>query len=392
MPKENTNQTLNFDLPDSHPSGKNHLPAWLPLLLVLLTAAVCVNIFISFTRSGALQASATSENGVLPAQEQKNLALKLEKQGLSHAAALAWEQYLAVAAPNNENTALIWYRIGKLRQDAGDYEKALAAYYRSESFGETASIAPEMASRIQDCLESMGKFAALRHELSDRVGMESSGDSPDTGATVLAEIGTMKITKADLDRHIEKLIDQQMRMSGVSLAPAERLNQKKALFNQLSSSDSQQMILGQMVGESLLYQKARESGLADDPEIQNLLLSQKKSLLSQLYVEKMLADKITITPTDLETFFKSNEESFSTEENPEPAFEDVKTEVYQTLYARKANEIRQQLLTQLKDEYDVVIHRSGFPSSHASGNADAGGPAENETDPTKKQENVKKTD
>ena len=391
MSKENTNQTLNFDLPANRAAVKNKFPIWLPVLLVLLTAAVCVDIFISLTRSGAHQTSAAPENGMLPAQEQKNLALKLEKQGLNHAAVLAWEQYLAVAAPNKENTALIWYRIGKLRQDAGDYEKALAAYYRSESFGETASIAPEIASRIQDCLESMGKFAALRHELADRVGMELSDAPPDAGETVLAEIGAMKITKADLDRHIERVIDQQMRMSGVSLAPAERLNQKKALFNQLSSSDSQQMILGQMVGESLLYQKARESGLADDPEIQNLLLSQKKSLLSQLYVEKMLADKITITPTDLETFFKSNKETFSTEENPEPAFEDVKTEVYQTLYARKTNDIRQQLMTQLKDEYDVVIHQSGF-SGPPFGNADTAGPAENHSHKKPNQDKHRKTD
>ena len=151
------------------------------------------------------------------------------------------------------------------------------------------------------------------------------------------------------------------------------------------------MILGQMVGESLLYQKARESGLADDPEIQNLLLSQKKSLLSQLYVEKMLADKITITPTDLETFFKSNKETFSTEENPEPAFEDFKTEVYQTLYARKANDIRQQLMTQLKDEYDVVIHQAGF-SGPPSGNTDTAGPVENHSHKKPNQDKHRKTD
>ena len=44
----------------------------------------------------------------------------------------------------------------------------------------------------------------------------------------------------------------------------------------------------------------------------------------------------------------------------EQAFETVKNDVYKTLRTKKEQEIQQQLLTQLKDHYDVVIHQSVF--------------------------------
>jgi hypothetical protein len=40
--------------------------------------------------------------------------------------------------------------------------------------------------------------------------------------------------------------------------------------------------------------------------------------------------------------------------------------VYKTLRSQKENDIRQQLLNRLKDQFDVVIHQSAFPGSPPS--------------------------
>ncbi len=368
MSPEKTDHNLNFDLPPqtNMPPARFSagFPAWAGLLLILLFVTAVANLGVSMGFFSFNPASAPPETRIIPGPDkQKALALKLEEQGLSRPAARAWEQYLAVANPDAEEIALVWYRIAGQLQDAGDYEKALAAYYRSESFAAREDIAAEIALRVQECLEALGKFSALRHELADRVGLDpdetkaSENTKPKTNEKILAEIGMQKITRTDLDHHIEALIDGQMGLTKSAMPEQNRLARKKDLFSQLASPENHRMVLGQLIAETLLYRKARETGLADDPKIREMLDARKKSLLAQAYVEKILSERIHLTAADLKTYFEANPETFKTEDNPEPVFEDVKTAVYQSLYAQKAEEIRQSLLSSLKDEYDVVIHQ-----------------------------------
>ncbi|MFC1841090.1 hypothetical protein ACFL1N_16095 [Thermodesulfobacteriota bacterium] len=160
----------------------------------------------------------TNENNrslIPPGKALKQLALKLEKQDLKKQAVDTWKEYLSAAAPDAVETARIWYRIGNIFQEKGDYDEALNAYYRSESFSKPDDIKDEINRRIQECLESAGKFAALRYELGDRVGGKmNTGDegksSDGHGEQVVAEIGAYKITRSDLDKKIEKLIEAQL--------------------------------------------------------------------------------------------------------------------------------------------------------------------------------------
>ena len=54
----------------------------------------------------------------LPADDLKQLALKLERQGLGKAAAGVWREYLEKAGGSEERPGAIWYRIGTLHQAA----------------------------------------------------------------------------------------------------------------------------------------------------------------------------------------------------------------------------------------------------------------------------------
>lgn len=56
-----------------------------------------------------------------------------------------------------------------------------------------------------------------------------------------------------------------------------------------------------------------------------------------------------------------NKETFI-KDDKEQTFDAVKNDVYKTLRAKKEQEIQHQLLTQLKNKYDVVIHQSAFPA------------------------------
>lgn len=356
MPDNNTKQQLNFELPLKQTAKSDHQSKTVIWLLLLIFIAVTVNIFISIKKTDL---SISQNSTGLTADQQKKLALKLEKQGLFESSALAWKQYLNKAGLEENESALIWYRIGKLFQDDNDFENALDSYYRSESYAAVDSISAEIAIRIQECLESMGKFSAMRHELTDRVSMKQSDDTTDASDTVVAEIGTQKITTADLDRRLEGNIDQQINMMAPYLPEEERNKQKEAMLKQFSNSSDRMMYINQFVAETILYRKARESNLTEDPMVRDLINEQEKSLLARLVLEKEYENRIKITLSDLETYYEANKEEFLKEDKKQ-AFDTVKNDVYRTLRTKKEQEIQQQLLTQLRDQYDVVIHQSVF--------------------------------
>lgn len=354
------NEELDLSLPEREEAGQRPRRRGGLLLLVLVAVLANMAVLIVRTRNDG---GGSVSRGLEP-EARKQLAIKLEKQGLHAVAAAAWKDYLAAAGLEGEQAARIWYRIGTVYQDGEDFEQALASYCRSEAFAELEGLDLELARRTQECLETMGKFAALRHALDERVGIgESAGKA---GETVVAEIGAQKITRAELDRRIEAQIERQLAQFASHLPEDKRLRQKEEMLKELSSSSQQLGFLGQFVFEEILYRQARESKLAEDPAVRTMLRDQERSLLAAKVVEKEMADKISITPGDLETWYEAHKSEYMSEPEEEGAepeqkpFEEVQNEVYRALRAQKAQEVQQALLARLKAQHDVVIHRAAF--------------------------------
>lgn len=330
-------EELNFDIPNSDRKAIQPQSKVLPILMTVVLIAVLINIGIVLMKDDIKKEK--FGGAVLSLEQQKKLALKLEKQGLNTASATAWEEYLVAATPADEDAARIWYRIGKLYQNNNEYEKALDSFYRSESFAKPEDISSEVARCIQECLESMGKFAALRYELADRVGMDAktTEDKPDTGEDqVVAEIGAQKIMKSDLDYKIEHRIDQQISQFA-SYLPEDQVNKKKEeLLNQFSTNNQRQIFLNQYLLEEVLYRKARESRLRDDAKVQAVLKNMERSLLASKVIEKELAEAIKITPGDIETYYEANKEKYVRPERARIAYIRVPDK-------QKARDIREKL-------------------------------------------------
>ena len=235
---------------------------------------------------------------------QKALALKLEKQGLVPNAVAAWKDYLDRTELSEPERAKIWYRMGVLYQDADRCESALDCYYRSEALATIAELQPEINRRTQECLEDLGKFASLHAELAERVGVEGSGDS--SYNEVLAQIGPHKITLAALDRYIEKQIERQLETMAPYLDDEQRKKQQEAILSRFADAGKKNQLLNQLVIEELLYRKALEDKLQDDPFTRDLLQDAKRKILAQRLLHNLLTEKIHITPTDVETYYKAN--------------------------------------------------------------------------------------
>ncbi|MGB9499018.1 MAG: hypothetical protein ACKVE4_04540 [Dissulfuribacterales bacterium] len=336
------------------------------MILVLVGATLAIMLFRP--GHGMLRGVSAKKDTALSEDVQKQVALKLEKQGLNKVAASAWEEYLAAGNSNKDQIAKIWFRIGKLYQDADTYDQALAAYYRSERISPLSEISSEISRRVQECLEAMGKFAALRDELADRVGMpQPDQDQSAPRQTIVAEIGPQKITVSDIDHQIETVIDRQLSRMAAYLPEDVRNKQKEALLKQFSSTSQRQQFLNQYLGEEILYREARSSDLMNDPAVQSEIKDQERALLAARMVEKMYADNIKITPGDLNNYYEAHKADYMKDDKQKP-FEAVKNEVYSALRAGKEQEVREVLLNHLKDKYDVVIHSSVLTSEKEAEN------------------------
>ncbi|NLA75944.1 MAG: hypothetical protein GX846_10830 [Deltaproteobacteria bacterium] len=160
-------ENLDFSIPSKKDYGKALPLKWIYIILVILVVLTLLNIILFLINTPAAKRNNSS---IAPsAGAVKGLALKLEKQEINREAISAWKEYLAVAIPDVNETARVWYRIGKLSEAMGDYDSALHAYYRSETFANPNDIGNEINIRIQSSLGKAGRFASLRYELENRV-------------------------------------------------------------------------------------------------------------------------------------------------------------------------------------------------------------------------------
>ena len=295
---------LDLSLPERKTPGSSPVPKTviiINLLILVMVGAVLVVVLLKNIRNEKVQ-----QGAALSGEARKQLALKLEKQELNDLAAAEWQDYLTVGRPNADEAAKIWYRIGTLYQADQQYGKALAAYYRSEDFARIPDLSTDISRRIQESLESMGKFASLRDELAERVGVtDTKSDTHPSSdrSAVVAEIGPEKITLSDLDHRIEKTIGRQLAMTSPDM-PEEVLNrQKESLLKPFSTTEQRERFLNQYLAEEILYREARASNLSDDPDVQAEIQEQTRAILAQREIDQAYEKDIKITEGDLKTYY-----------------------------------------------------------------------------------------
>lgn len=343
---EELNLSLKKQLPRKDRPGRTHT-----VLLSLILVVVVANLIV-FIKIGGI--GETRETAI-PAETLQELALKLEQQNLPRAAARAWLDYLEAARPEVEEKARIWYRIGKNYQGDGNYERAIEAYYYSEGLARLKDLETEISRRTVECLENLGKFAAVRRELEERTAYVP-GDTTG-GGEVIAEIGSWKITGAELDAMIEGEIDAQLSQLAGGFTPEERKQQKERILAEVLRQGGRATWLERFIAEEILYRRAAEEKLYEDPEIRTLTRTIERKMLAQKYLERRYASGIQIAPDELQKYFNAHLEEYK-DGDTQKSFDEVRDQVYMAVRSQKEMEIQQLVLDELKEHYDVVIHRS----------------------------------
>lgn len=274
-------------------------------LLLLLNVVVVGLLLAVLFRPAAGNASGGKGGLALNQDRQLELAQRLERQGLTEAAVEAWQEYLRISQPDPERAAKLWYRIGVIQQDGRLYEQALASFYRSESLQAVDVLATEISRRTQECLMALGKVAGLRRSLEERTSVMPSAAQP--GDDVLAEIGAWKITRGELERMAEQMIDMQIAASG--MPPEQAAEQKKAMLKNLGNPENLQGLLAQVVQEELLYREARAQKVYEDAFVRQELQQAERNILAGAVVRQRLGG-IQASEADVKDFFTANQELF----------------------------------------------------------------------------------
>jgi parvulin-like peptidyl-prolyl isomerase len=301
------NRELDFSLPPPSRGRQPRRNRVLLLLLSLILLAVAADIALELRPPATAPDRGSAQ---LAPEARKQLALRLEQQGLHQAAASAWQDYMDGALLRPEQAASVAYRIGTLQQQARDYEAALSAYYRSEALAPLAELSPEIGRRVQECLERLGKFAALRHELADRVDLGT--DAAAASSETVAEIGVTKISRAGLDRMIAEMLEQQLRPLRSLVPESELLKQKQALLQKFSTDRERLRLLNQFVMEEILYRKARAAGIAEEGDTRAMIADATRKICAQQLLNRELERNIKLSNADLRTYYEAHRQDYIT--------------------------------------------------------------------------------
>ena len=289
---------LDFSVPNTaKPSHERSMVGFFVMILIVQVLTLCAVVFIP------KNAAYGAHGGDAENDRMQELAMKLEGLGLAREAADAWKDYLEKRAPEPKRAANVWYRIGAILQSGRYYEEALAAFYRSESLMKLPELELEITRRTQQCLEALGKAAAVRRNIEERTSIGAPSDEPP-----MLEIGQLKVTRKDLEALAENEIDQMLAASG--LDETQRLNYKKELLKQRLQGEGLNRFAQQFIAKELTYRAAVDEKLADEASVRDSLLNAERSVLSQEYIRRRLAS-ISVSDAEIEDHYKAHPEEFT---------------------------------------------------------------------------------
>ncbi len=296
-------EKLDFSLPEKKSRGGAG-GAFTVLLLLVVAALAAANLVVA-SRGEKGQPTAASRG--LSAAQVKELAAKLAQRNLHQQASAVWQDYLAGAELTDTERAKVLFQIAMSFEKAGQYANAIENYYRSESTAPLDELGSQINTHVKECFERLGKFSSLRYEMMDRTSLTSSEPA---GGRVVAEIGNEKITEADLDAAAERVIEGQL-SSAEAFMTTEQLNeQKKRALEQYSSGPARQEFLQNWLAQEILYRQALEDGLGDKPRTKRVLEDLARGVLSQELMNQKLASGVSITETDVQTYYAAHKDQY----------------------------------------------------------------------------------
>ena len=296
--------------PSSAPSTPGRAGRWTAVVSVLCLVLLVALVYLAMTPR-EMTHRLVPEPGLLDADKTRALALKLEKQNLHVQAAEAWEQYVRRANLSDAELAQKHYHIGKQWTKAGRFARAIEFFYRSEAFQRApdAPWAPDLQESLRQCYRHLGMHRELDYELADRVSaVKPTGPG---SQQVVAEIGTEKITLADVNDMVRKHVDRQLDMyQRTGLGPEQTGKLREQILRRLEQPQAKQQLLRQLVGEKILRRHAMEQKLNRDKTVKQKVAEAARYIMIDELLRREVHEKLGLTESDFKVCYEVHKEEY----------------------------------------------------------------------------------
>ena len=274
----------------------------LSVLVVVLLTAVAYLLFTGTRGIGANPANTWQGDGSI----HRELASKLKSVGLNREAIKAYEDFFNTAQLDKRTRANISYTVGKLYMEEGNYEGALSWLYRVDIIDPDTPLKSELNSKIVHCLEELGRFHAAEYALDARSTLAENPEEEQKGEKVVAEIGSSKITLAQMDEALQEL--------------------PPWIQEQFKTKEKRVEFLKKFVADELFYRKAQKLEYDKDTRLRKkTALFMKQQMINRI-LEEELKDKTAIQEDDLTNYFEANKEHYKEKAQARIRLIKVKTE------------------------------------------------------------------
>lgn len=269
-------------------------------IILLIQLAILSVLIIFLTQNGSHSNSGPAN--ATSVRDFKSVAMALEDRSLDREAAEAWERYLD-ENPLADNRSQILYRIGKLRMNDGAFDEAASAFVRAElDLGDDdkdlkAKIGPKMV----ECLRKLGRYGEVSRELTRRVQV---GGTDEDGRKPLATFAGEALFEADLDRMIERRVDQVL-----TVQEASNESMRQTLLKQMRSPHMREQLLQELIQTELFSRRAREMKLDQEEDYLKAREYLEEGLLTSRFIRKTM-EKIQPTDVDLEAHYTAFKEEY----------------------------------------------------------------------------------
>lgn len=225
-------------------------------------------------------------------EKQFRYANTLVSKGLKHEALDAYEKYMEMIDASPENRAKVAYQMGSIYMDLGEYEKALASFYRVDMEDSDTELAPEVGQKVVACLERLGMTSQARYELESRTAMgeKETEDKGEGFGPVIARIGKEEVRLSAINEALDQL------------APWMK--------KQYESDEGKVEFVRQYIANELLYRKAKRLGYENDADVRVKL----QDLTKQVLVQKVVMDeigKVIIDPRDVKLYYDAYKDKYA---------------------------------------------------------------------------------
>jgi len=307
------------------------------LIAVLAIIATLFGVLIGSWISGSNETVVQK----IDADKVREYANALYNRQLYEQAVSEYNRYLTDYPINEKEQANVNYIIGDIYfERIRNYGNALAYYEKVKHLYPESSLQDEVNKQIVACLERLEQSADAAQVLKETTSLDESQGVKSRPGAVVARIGSREITMGDLNFELSQM--------------------PESVRDQFKSKESKIEFLKEYIATELLYDSAKREGLDSDDDVIEGAFQAKKALMVRKLLQKRVAEKVDIQPSDVELYYKANKDKYVEKDDDgnvtgEKSFDEVQQQVAQDLFRERYGEAYGELMQRMMTAEDVQI-------------------------------------